>query len=215
MTWQYERPHRGGARGRAVSDGPVVEIPPDVYVRLQALVDAAPGEVSGFGLVDVVGDRLVVREVFCPRQTCTYTSTQVDAEALADLLIELVHTGADPGSLRLWWHSHVDFEAYMSTVDRATLSSSFPEADWVLGLVLNRAGDVVAALEAFRPVPLRVDGLAVRLHVPADVRAAADAEVRAVVGPGAAHPAAAAGCAAPGNGVAAAGACVDAGEVRR
>lgn len=104
---------------------------------------------------------------------------------MADLLIDLVHAGKDPGRLKCWWHSHVDFEAYFSAVDRATLASSFPEADWVLGLVLNRAGDIVATLETFRPVPLRLRGLAVRLHVPPEARAAAEARVRVAVVTGA------------------------------
>lgn len=184
MTWQHDPSHGAPRGGAATSTGPVVEIPPDVYVQLQALVDAAPGEISGFGLVEVAGDRLVVREVFCPPQTCTAASTEVAAEALADLLIDLVHAGKDPGHLKCWFHSHVDFASYISVVDADTLGSSFPEADWVLGLVLNRAGDIVAALEVFRPVPLRLHGLAVRLHVPPEARAAAEAEVRAAVGAG-------------------------------
>jgi hypothetical protein len=162
-----------GAAGRI--EGPTVEISLSVYARLRAYVDGCPNEISGFGLVRVTGDNLVVTNVGIARQYCSATQTEISEDGLAGFLDELLDRGEDPGDLLLWWHSHAEMEVFWSPTDLHTLATTFPQAGWVLGLVLNRRGAITACLHMARPVPLRLYELPVRLQFAAD--AALQAEV--------------------------------------
>ncbi len=167
----------GGADGSAVTV-PSVEIQPSAYVKLWAYVNACPGELSGFGLVDFVGGRLLIRDVFVPSQRSSAASSVITEADLTRFLGEMLDSGADTGRLHLYWHSHADFEVFWSAVDLQTVASSFPQADWLLALVLNRRGDVKACLQMYRPVTGRFEDLPVTLHVDPDLRAQIREEIR-------------------------------------
>jgi len=179
MSWRLS--NRATPGRNTVTVRPTIEIEPEAYVRIQALVDQAPGEVSGFGLVEPAGSRLVVRAVFVPPQDCTDVSTDVEAGELASFLAELFSAGHDLARLRLWFHSHVDMPCYFSSIDRTTMANAFPHADWMLGLVVNRRGEMAASLQVERPVRFRIDGLPVRMYVPAEASAEAAAIIERAV----------------------------------
>lgn len=160
-----------------------IEIPGDLMTRMQAWVNAAHGEVSGFGTVDLTpGGAFVVRDLFLPAQRGDASVTTIDPAAYSRLLVDLVRNGNVNSPLRLWWHSHADAPVFWSHTDRRTIDEGFPQADWFLSLVVNRDGDRRAGLRLRKPRNLWLDRLPVRVHVPDPVAHAAAADVCRKVG---------------------------------
>jgi hypothetical protein len=157
---------------------PRVEIDAAALGRLWAFVTACPTEVGGLGLVDVEPDALVVRETYVLPQLAGPDSTIIAPEDLSRFLCDLIAQDVDTGRLRLWWHSHCEMPVFWSTQDLLTMTSAFPGADWMLAMVLNRRGDIRAALELYRPVRAQLDLLPVGLHLEATVRATVASDLR-------------------------------------
>jgi hypothetical protein len=170
------------------AEGPVVEIVPAVFARLQAYVQESPGEISGFGLICVEDGNLVVDDIFIAPQHCSAASTAIADGDLDRFLSDLLERGGDPGRLHLYWHSHADMDVFWSDTDVHTLESAFPQAEWVLGLVTNRRGELKTCLYVYAPVPLRLYDLPVRLHLGAELREQIRAEIAGNVRQGLALP---------------------------
>jgi len=158
---------------------PALCFTPPAWLKLQLVADLAPGEVGGFGILEVGEHRMTVQDVLLPTQICSAVSTELDPAGIASLLAELVDDGEDVGLLRLWWHSHSDGTAFMSHKDRKTLSEAFPQADFMVGLVINRKGETFASLYCYRPLALVAEPLEVILSGPdgRDLREDVRAEV--------------------------------------
>jgi proteasome lid subunit RPN8/RPN11 len=164
---------------------PAVEIPPAVLAKLQIYVEECAGEIGGFGLMRALNGILLVDDVFIGPQRSTPTNTEMDAEDLAAFLDECIGRGIDPGRLHLYWHSHADMDVFWSHTDLQTIETAFPQAPWVLALVLNRRGELKSCLQIYQPIRLRLHDLPVRLHLPdSELRPRLRAEIRRKVRPG-------------------------------
>ena len=144
-----------------LKDPPPLCFLPAAWLKLQLITDLAPGEVGGFGLIDVGDEQFTVLDVLLPEQTCSAGSTAVDPAGVASLLAELADEGEDLGRVHLWFHSHANGEAYLSDRDRRTLGEDFPQADYMVGLVVNKRGGCFASLYCYRPLALIAEPLRV------------------------------------------------------
>jgi hypothetical protein len=150
---------------------------PEVFARLQAYVQESPSEISGFGLITVVDGNLVVDDVFIAAQRCSAASTEIAAADLDRFLSDMLEHRKDLGRLHLYWHSHADMDVFWSDTDVQTLEHAFPQAEWVLGLVMNRRGELKTCLYMYAPVPMRLYDLPVQLHLSPDLREQIRAEI--------------------------------------
>ncbi|HSC69863.1 MAG TPA: hypothetical protein VLH58_00825 [Candidatus Methylomirabilis sp.] len=125
--------------------------------RLKLYIDLCPFEVSGLGTVEPLGNDLLVKQVFLIRQRASDSDTELDSQAVADLLVEFLQSGGDPSTLRLWWHSHGDRPIFWSETDENTITSLHIEQ--LLSLVGNRRDEFDCRLDQFTPRRLTVDGL--------------------------------------------------------
>ena len=118
-------------------------------------------------------DRLLL-----PEQTNSASHTEVSEEALAELLVEAVREGIDTAKLKVWLHSHGQIQAFFSATDEQNMRSAFPQADWVLSLVTNRAGEIKARLSLYKPFRLDVDDVLVTVGLPSQLEADIRKEVQ-------------------------------------
>ena len=137
---------------------------------LQAYTSLCPVEIGGLGLVRVLDDglRLLVEDILIVEQACSGGSCDLDDQGIATLLLELIERGVDPSRLNLWWHSHAKMPAFFSRTDLHTLETSFPSADWVLGIVTNHRGELVNRLHIQRPISIRLLNVPIALQLPFD-----------------------------------------------
>ncbi len=145
---------------------PKLFMPMHVWQKLMAYVQACPVEISGFGLLDLCNGDLMVDDVYILEQVAGPGSVEVSEETLHRHLFEMERDGGNSGRLRLQWHSHVNMEAYFSSVDLRNIEDY--QADWMVSLVLNKRGEFDLRLDMFRPyrawTPLQL-----RVRVPSDV----------------------------------------------
>jgi hypothetical protein len=140
---------------------------PEVEERMRHYTNLAAGEVSGLGTVEEFDGGFLVTDLFLPKQTCSPGGTDLDQESVATLIMELDQAGKDPGALRFWWHSHGNLDVFWSGTDEQCINN-LANGDYVLSLVTNKRGDVLARLDIFRPVRVTLD------KVPVSVRSAGE-----------------------------------------
>lgn len=156
---------------------PRIRIDSEVFARMHAYVEAATGEITllGSGEYDPARGELWIRHLLMPEQTCTPTSTVVDEEALAQVLLEATQQGV---SLNVWLHSHAHMPVFFSAIDEQNIETAFPQSPYVVSLVVNRKGEMRARLTQFSPMGLEIDDLPIAVGVSAEVEVAIREEVQ-------------------------------------
>lgn len=132
-------------------------IEPVCMKKIQYWADAADGEVSGLGIIEQEGDRTIVREVFILEQECTGADTELNPEAIAKLMTDLMQEGKDPAKLKFWWHSHVNMGVFWSGTDdqcAETLSHEF-----AFSTVVNKRGESKTRLDLYDRFRLTIDNI--------------------------------------------------------
>lgn len=129
--------------------------PREIRIRRPALdklllyAARCPVEIGGLGMVAEEAGGLTIADVFLLPQRVSAWDTELDPEALLDLLGRLVAEGRDVAGVRLWWHSHGDMDLVWSETDAATIAN-LPGDFWV-ALLANRRGEILCRLDAFTP----------------------------------------------------------------
>jgi hypothetical protein len=140
---------------------------PEVEERIRHYTALAQGEISGLGIIEEDDRGFLVTDLFLPAQSCSNAGTEIDQEAIATLLLELDRSGRDPGALRFWWHSHGTMDTFWSGTDEQCIQN-LANGDYVLSLVTNKRGHLLARLDIFQPVRLAVDDIEVAVRARSD-----------------------------------------------
>ncbi len=130
----------------------ILHIPIQIWQRIRYYIDAcAPREVTGIGTIEVVtSTELCVTEIFLPNQCSNAGYCECDDEALNGIIFNLVEDNpAEAGKLRFRWHSHANGQCFWSTTDQNDINNW--QSEWVVNLVSNVKGDILARLDIFEP----------------------------------------------------------------
>ena len=152
---------------RLTNEGIRLYLLPEVEERIRHYTELAAGEVSGLGTVEEFDGGFLVTDIFLPRQSCSAGGTELGQESVATLIMELDQAGVDSGMLRFWFHSHSALDVFWSGTDEQCIDN-LANGDYVLSLVTNKKGHLLARLDIFKPVRLTVD------HLPVSVRSAGE-----------------------------------------
>lgn len=161
----------------------MLDVAPDAWQKLWAWIYLAEGEVGGLGsIVEVPGGFRVV-DCFLIDQRATDVDTELDPAAASQFLVEYVQQGRDPVELRLWWHSHAREGVFWSADDERTIDGF--GGDYLVSLVGNQRGKVLARLDRYRPTRETIGWLDVKPvpaspHDDAQARMELTAHVQAV-----------------------------------
>ena len=139
-----------------------LHIPIQIWQRIRYYIDACtPREVTGIVTITRIDSRtLRVTKVFLPNQCSSAGYCECDDEALNGIIFNLVEDNpARAGDLRFRWHSHANGQCFWSTTDQEDINNW--QSDWVINLVSNVKGDILARLDMFEPfrianIPLEV-----------------------------------------------------------
>jgi hypothetical protein len=136
---------------------------PEVEERMRHYTRLARGEVSGLGLVEEFDGGFLVTDLFLPKQECSASSTTLCDEAVATLLLELDRSGRDPAQLKFWFHSHGSMNVFWSNTDQECIED-LANGDYLLSLVTNKRGDMLARLDIYKPARVTVDDVSVSVR---------------------------------------------------
>jgi hypothetical protein len=131
------------------AERPALRIEPPAWEKLSLYVRLAEGEVGGLGRVEQDGPDFVVTDCFLIDQRATDVDTELDPEAVSHFLLGYVEAGHDPSELRFWWHSHARESCFWSTDDERTIDGW--SGDWLVALVSNFAGKILARFDRYEP----------------------------------------------------------------
>lgn len=119
------------------------------WERLLGWTRATDREVSGLGQLEIRDGKLRVSRLYLPPQVSNAIETELQPRGLATLMLDLVSSGSDPLSLRLWWHSHAREMPFWSGLDERTIESFAPAA--MVSMVIDHRGGRLTRLDTFAP----------------------------------------------------------------
>jgi hypothetical protein len=126
----------------------------------------ASEEVSGLGTVtyDSKEGAFRVHSAMLLPQLNGPTSTDIDEKAVQKAMFELRDA---PGSMRFWWHSHVNMGTFWSGTDHDTIKQ-IGDHGWVLAMVVNKKNELRSAFYGGKAMmgefPLFIDELTTNLE---------------------------------------------------
>lgn len=139
------------------------------WQRLRLYTIYAPGEISGLGVVEFNRGNFYIPEIYLFHQVSSSGDTRLDRLAVAKFYGELMEKGVPTEKIRLWWHSHANFETFWSPVDNANIDDFDNEEDkhnWLLSLEVNKDGNCINRLDFFTPLRFTVYGLPFEVETP-------------------------------------------------
>jgi len=132
-------------------------IAPLAFHKLKTYIECCPVEIGGLGEVELRGDHFVITDVLLISQRVTPSETALDPDQVCALLSQYLARGRDPASLRVWWHSHGETDAYWSRTDQQTIEA-FP-GEYLISIVGNKWGQFRCRLDIFAPTRQTVEAL--------------------------------------------------------
>ncbi len=133
--------------------------------KLELYANATDQEISGLGKVTQHADgNLWIDDVYIMEQKVSSGDTELDPEAVAKFINEVIVKGEDPAKLKLWWHSHGMMGAFWSTTDEHT--AGIFKNGWMLSVVVNQRGEYKCRLDVYEPVHLVVDNIDMEVSLP-------------------------------------------------
>lgn len=151
-----------------------IEIEPMVYQKVMHWVNKSDFEVSGMGTVIHDKERNVLRVVdaILLKQENGPATTELDGQSISKAMFQLKDS---PGSLRWWWHSHVNMDVFWSGTDMAAIKTlGGAERDrpaWFCMTVFNKKQEMLSAYVQNQPVRMIASDLetTIAAQLPAEV----------------------------------------------
>lgn len=143
-------------------------IKPDLYTKILWYVDNCENEISGLCDVEWNPGRGVfeLNEVYLVKQEVSSTSTELDADALAELYFNLTKSGKTTMP-RLWWHSHAKMGVFWSQTDLDTMQE-LKNDSYTIALEFNHAHQMLCRLLIWHPFPVVIDDVKVMIDLATD-----------------------------------------------
>lgn len=148
----------------------VVTIDHQVKDKLDAYIAIADGEISGLGtVIQPERGKFHIQDIHLFEQECSGASTDISSEDVSKSLVQAVNAGLNPETLKLWWHSHANMQAFWSGTDHSTAKALDNESNhWMLCLVQNKRGEYKLRLDVYDPTYLYIDDLNLTVLRPAN-----------------------------------------------
>lgn len=152
-----------------------VLIEKDAYLKMQAFIDLAVGEISGIGKVRKEGDDVVIEDIRLLKQSNTGTTSELDEGADVEFISKLVKDGEDPNNWKLWWHSHANMSVFWSPTDTGTIEAHMKAGvdgennglDYFVSVVGNKKADFKARIDVSTyDANFGIRGVAIRDDLP-------------------------------------------------
>ena len=134
-------------------------IPLATYRKIMAYVTICDTEISGFAEVEYNPERnvFVAGEVYLCEQEASGASVHMTEETVSKFNLERIKAGATQLP-RLWWHSHVNMQAFFSAIDEDTLKD-LQNDTFTIALVANKSKEMKAKAYIYNETTTNIMGL--------------------------------------------------------
>lgn len=122
-------------------------IPLESYKKIISYAIAADNiEITGFADVEFNKEKneFVVGEVYLLEQNAGGADVHIEEEDIQKFNFEMVKAGKEQMP-RVWWHSHVDMQAFFSGTDEGTLKE-LQNDTYIIALVVNKRAEMKAKM---------------------------------------------------------------------
>lgn len=123
-------------------------------------------EISCLGSVHRDGNRFFIDKFYLLRQSGSSACTELDQDAIAELMEQLLAEGkADEAKrIKCWAHSHPNMEAFWSKVDDSTCQLLVN--DYLISLVVGSNFATCCRIDIAVPLPITLDNVPVLYEIP-------------------------------------------------
>ena len=140
-------------------------------------------EISCLGAIRRQGNLFMVEEFYLLKQSGSSAGTELDQDAIAKLMEELLAAGKQEhlGSIKCWAHSHPGMGVFWSGTDEETCNLLVN--DYLVSIVISDGFTVKCRIDTTSPVPITLDNVPVLYDLPqdADMKGKLAEEVKAAV----------------------------------
>lgn len=126
---------------RPSTPAPRVFYTAEVYDLIQFLVAHCEKEVGWLGMVETIGNDYLISAIYVPEQTVHGAETDIDADAMAALAMEILDANEDPGKLFYWGHSHVNMSVSPSGQDEQQVDEYLANCPRFIRGIYNKRGE--------------------------------------------------------------------------
>lgn len=132
-----------------------LRITPDAYRKMRYFTELCDTEISGLGKVREMYGYLEIYDFEIFEQEVSSIHSNLDPDSLAKFMFKKISAGESLKDYKVWFHSHVDMEAFFSPIDDRTIetSSEFP---YLISIVTNKKGHDKVRLDIFKPLRLTI-----------------------------------------------------------
>jgi proteasome lid subunit RPN8/RPN11 len=147
-----------------------IYIPEDVFRSITLYSDLAIGEISWIGDIYTTQNIINVDNTYLLKQKTTDENTTLDNKSYAMFIMNYIKQGKDEANLKLWVHSHGIYPVSWSKKDVETIETH-SRADYFVSIVVNKAGDILARVDIFKPFRITLNNVKVVVVpiIPAEV----------------------------------------------
>lgn len=139
-----------------------VSIKQAAYNRMMFYIMNAPGEVSGYGKVQRVGNSFMIEDVIVLEQKNGHSESFITPETTFRFMMLMKKRGLSTEGYNLWWHSHNDFSAFFSGTDLEQIES-LKNDRFTLSLVTNKMLEPRCRVDFYRPIRYGIDHLPLKV----------------------------------------------------
>lgn len=119
---------------------PKVMYAPNVWAEIEYFIEKQDLEVGWLGLVEKVGNDYLITEVFLPEQKVHSVETDISAEAMTKVAMEILDSGKCSSQLYYWGHSHVNMSVSPSTQDEEQIDEFLKSCPLFIRGIYNKKG---------------------------------------------------------------------------
>lgn len=120
---------------------PRVLYKPEVWAEIQYYVAQQRLEVGWLGMVEKVGNDYLITEVYLPEQVVHAAETDISADAMTKIAMEILDAGKCSSQLYYWGHSHVNMQVSPSVQDEEQIDEFLKACPLFIRGIYNKLGD--------------------------------------------------------------------------
>ena len=155
----------------SVPEGLAIILSREAFGQLFGWAYSTSTEISCLGTVKQEGERFRVERFYLVPQSGSAGHTELDEDAVAELVEELLAQGKgeEARSLKCWAHSHPGMDVFWSRTDEKTCRLLV--SDFLVSLVVSDDFTIRARLDLGSPIPLTIDHVPVFVDMAAETKA--------------------------------------------
>ena len=150
----------------SVAEDLAVVLTREAFEQLFGWAYSTSKEISCLGSAHRDGNRFFIDKFYLLRQSGSSACTELDQDAIAELIEKLITEGRtdEAGRIKCWAHSHPNMEAFWSKVDDSTCQLLVN--DYIVSIVVGSNFAIRCRIDIAAPVPIALDNVPVIYEIP-------------------------------------------------